>query len=147
MRSPVSFARMESSELSRSDVEQFFDALYGLELISATSKEVQATVEVRDAVKQPFGVVHGGVYCSIAESLASIGTWVGVREEGKIALGISNQTSFLRPISAGLIHAQAKPVHSGRTTWVWDVEMRDDEARLCAVSRMTIAVRKPPQAE
>jgi uncharacterized protein (TIGR00369 family) len=57
--------------------------------------------------------------------------------------GLSNQTSFLRPILEGFINATAVRRHRGRTTWIWDVELTDDQGRLCAVSRMTIAVRPP----
>ena len=63
--------------------------------------------------------------------------------EGKIAVGQSNHTSFLRPITQGTVHALARRRHRGRTTWLWDVEISDDEGRVCALSRMTIAVREP----
>jgi len=120
-----------------------FDSLYGLELVEVAVGRVTGFVPVSRAVQQPFGVVHGGVYCSIAESLASAGTWFAVKDDGKIALGVSNQTSFLRPITEGRVNATAEAIHRGRTTWVWDVRLEDDEGRLCAVSRMTIAVRTP----
>ena len=103
-------------------------------------------VAVRDELKQPFGLVHGGVYAAIAESLASIGTARVVVPEGKSAQGLSNQTSFLRPITAGVIHAAAIRKHRGRSTWVWEVEMSDDAGRLCVLTRMTVAVRDIPSA-
>ena len=62
-------------------------------------------------------------------------------KDGKHAMGLSNQTSFLRPITEGTIRAAAHRKHRGRTTWVWEVEMSDDEGRLCVLTRMTIAVR------
>jgi uncharacterized protein (TIGR00369 family) len=71
---------------------------------------------------------------------------MAVRGEHRIAMGLSNQTSFLRPITEGTIHAVALAKHRGRTTWVWEVEMSDDAARLCVLSRMTIAVRDAPGA-
>ncbi len=120
---------------------QGFDALYGLELVALSSDEVCAEVAVRDEVRQPFGLVHGGLYASIAESLASIGTAVEVLPQGLAAIGMSNNTTFLRSISAGTVHAVAHPRHRGRTTWVWDVEITDDDGRVCATSRVTIAVR------
>ena len=70
-----------------------------------------------------------------------------VTPDGKTAMGLSNQTCFLRPISEGRVHATARARHKGRTTWVWDVEFTDDEERLCALSRMTIAVRDLPAAD
>jgi 1,4-dihydroxy-2-naphthoyl-CoA hydrolase len=119
-----------------------FDALYGLEIISADEEAVRGVVAVRDELKQPAGLVHGGVYASIAESLASLGTLSHVFPEGKVAMGLANQTSFMRPITTGTIHAEARVLHRGRTTWVWDVHISDDQGRLCAVTRMTIAVRE-----
>ena len=92
-----------------------------------------------------MGLVHGGVYAAIAESLASHGTARGVFATGGGALGMSNNTSFLRPITDGSVHGTAVAIHRGRTSWVWDVEMRDDDNRLCATARVTIAVR--PRAE
>ena len=123
---------------------QGFDGLYGLQITQLTDERVSGQVVVRDELKQPYGLVHGGVYASIAESLASIGTGVAVAREGKLAMGLSNQTSFLRPITDGLIDAVAIRRHRGRTTWVWEVEMSDAEGRLCVLSRMTVAVRDAP---
>jgi 1,4-dihydroxy-2-naphthoyl-CoA hydrolase len=121
-----------------------FDRLYGLELLSYNDEEVRAQVAVRDELRQPAGLVHGGVFASIAETMASMATWMAVHEQGQTAQGLSNQTSFLRPIVDGTIHAVARRRHRGRTTWVWEVEITDDDDRLCALVRMTIAVRELP---
>jgi 1,4-dihydroxy-2-naphthoyl-CoA hydrolase len=118
-----------------------FDRLYGLELLSCSDTEVRAQVKVRAEILQPYGLVHGGVYASIAEAVASLATARGVHEQGERAMGLSNNTSFLRPITDGTIHAVGTRVHRGRTTWVWDVRFSDDRERTCAVTRMTIAVR------
>jgi uncharacterized protein (TIGR00369 family) len=118
-----------------------FDRLYGLELLSCTDMEVSARVVVREELKQPSGLVHGGVYAAVAESIASLATAVAVLEQGNMAVGQSNSTSFLRPITEGVIHALGTRLHRGRTTWVWDVRFSDDADRTCAVTRMTIAVR------
>jgi uncharacterized protein (TIGR00369 family) len=120
-----------------------FDALYGLELLSVSDREVRAQVKVREEIRQPMGLVHGGVYASLAESMASLATALAVGEQGASAVGLSNSTSFLRPILEGTVHASATRLHSGRTTWVWDVRFSDDQDRLCALTRMTIAVRPP----
>jgi uncharacterized protein (TIGR00369 family) len=123
--------------------ENTFDALYGLEVEDFGDERVTARVPVSDKVKQPMGLVHGGLYASIAESITSMATARAVAEDGMFATGMSNQTSFLRPITEGTVHATAVRRHRGRTTWMWDVEITDDTGRLCAVSRMTIAVRAP----
>jgi uncharacterized protein (TIGR00369 family) len=118
-----------------------FDLLYGLELLEYSDSEVRARVPVREELKQGAGLLHGGVYATVAESLASLATWLAVAQDGDTALGLSNNTSFLRPITEGTLHAHATRVHRGRTTWVWDVRFSDDADRLCALTRMTIAVR------
>ena len=122
---------------------QGFDGLYGLVVTGWEDGLIRGEVEARDEIKQLAGLVHGGVLASIAESLASWGTYEAVHEDGRMAMGLSNQTSFLRPITKGRVHAEARARHRGRTTWVWEVEFTDDEGRLCALCRMTIAVRAP----
>jgi uncharacterized protein (TIGR00369 family) len=121
--------------------EQSFDAVYGLQIVELGEELAIARVPVRDAIKQPMGLVHGGIYCSIADSLASHATALVEFPLGNSVQGLSNQTSFMRPILEGHVHATARRRHRGRTTWVWDVDITDDQERLCAVSRMTIAVR------
>jgi 1,4-dihydroxy-2-naphthoyl-CoA hydrolase len=121
-----------------------FDRHYGLVIDEATDELVRAHVPVVEHTLQPVGLVHGGVHASIAEALASVGTNVGVVPEGKIGLGQSNHSSFLRPIKEGTINAVARRRHRGRTTWIWDVDLTDDLGRLCAISRVTIAVRDLP---
>jgi len=121
-----------------------FAKLIGIEVTEATADAVHARVEVRPELLQPAGLVDGGVYATIAEDVCSAATHISVNaERGAIAMGLSNQTSFLRPITEGTIHAIARPRHRGRTTWVWEVDFHDDAERLCALSRMTIAVRDP----
>ncbi|MGA2320396.1 MAG: PaaI family thioesterase [Solirubrobacteraceae bacterium] len=118
-----------------------FDRLYGLELLAYSDTEVRARVEVRDELKQPAGLLHGGVYAAVAESMTSLATAMAVLQGGHTAMGLANNTSFLRPVTEGMVHALATRLHRGRTTWVWDVRFSDDNDRICAVTRMTIAVR------
>jgi 1,4-dihydroxy-2-naphthoyl-CoA hydrolase len=103
-------------------------ALIDLEIDSATETEVRGRVPVSDALKQPLGLVHGGVFAVIAEAMTVDG-----------GRAIANQTSFLRPVTEGVIHAVARRRHRGRTTAVWEVDVSDAEGRLCAVVRVTVA--------
>lgn len=121
-----------------------FDRLYGLRILECGQERARAQVEVAEHLLQPAGLLHGGVLAAIAESLASTATALAVMGEGKAAMGLSNSTSFLRPITEGTVTAEAIRLHSGRTTWVWDVRFTDEAGRLCAVTRMTIAVRQLP---
>jgi 1,4-dihydroxy-2-naphthoyl-CoA hydrolase len=118
-----------------------FDALVGLTITELSDGLARGEVPVRSDLLQPYGLVHGGVFAAIAESLASLATAVAVAADGQQAMGQANQTNFLRPITAGTIHGTARARHRGRTSWVWDVEITDDEGRPCALTRMTVAVR------
>jgi 1,4-dihydroxy-2-naphthoyl-CoA hydrolase len=117
------------------------DDTLGFELTELEDERARGRVRVADRLKQPLGMVHGGVYAALAESLASAATHRVVVEEGLAALGMSNLTSFLRPVTEGTVHAEATRVHRGRTTWIWDVRLTDEAGRLCALSRVTVAVR------
>jgi 1,4-dihydroxy-2-naphthoyl-CoA hydrolase len=121
-----------------------FDRLYGLHIGEIGDGIVRGRVQVRDEIKQPAGLVHGGIYAAVAESLATNGTAAEVVAAGNTAMGLSNQTSFLRPVTAGTIHAVARARHRGRTTWVWEVELTNDSEQLCALARVTVAVRPRP---
>ena len=116
----------------------------GVEWVNLDPDDAKARIAVEPRHLQPHGIVHGGVFASLAESLTSMATYGAVREEGMVAIGQANDTTFLRPIADGYIKASARPRHRGRTTWVWDVEISDDEGRACALARVTIAVRPAP---
>jgi 1,4-dihydroxy-2-naphthoyl-CoA hydrolase len=103
-------------------------ALIDLDIESATETEVRARVPVTDALKQPLGVVHGGVYAVIADALTA--------GDGRV---ITNQTSFLRPGLTRVLHAVARRRHGGRTTQVWETDVLDGDGRLCAVVRTTVS--------
>lgn len=123
------------------ELDQGFDRLYGLEVTRIGDGVMHGRVPVGDRIKQPAGLVHGGIYAAVAESLATTGTALTVIGDGDTAMGMSNQTSFLRPVVEGHVNAEARARHRGRTTWVWEVELSDDAGRLCALSRVTVAVR------
>jgi 1,4-dihydroxy-2-naphthoyl-CoA hydrolase len=109
-------------------------------------RRARMRMPVGDRVRQPFGIVHGGAFAALAETVCSIATYESVGPEMG-AFGQSNDSSFLRPVFSGVVEAEAVAMHRGRTTWVWEVEMSDSEGRLCALSRLTIAVRPlPPEA-
>ena len=117
------------------------DTTLGHEIVEATADRVRSRCAVTDRVRQPFGLVHGGLFATMAETLASLGTHLGVAADDRVVFGQSNHTQFLRPVRDGVVHAEARPRHRGRTSWIWDVDMTDDAGALCALSRVTIAVR------
>jgi 1,4-dihydroxy-2-naphthoyl-CoA hydrolase len=122
-------------------LDETLDGVLGIETLEVGPESARSRAGVRNGLKQPYGLVHGGVYATMAESLASQATARAVYEDGNIAVGLSNHTSFMRPVLDGYVHASARRVHRGSTTWVWEVELTDDDGRLCALSRVTMAVR------
>jgi uncharacterized protein (TIGR00369 family) len=121
-----------------------FDAHIGTEWIDLDPDDARARIAVRDELRQPYGILHGGVYSSLIESLCSYSTAAAVWEDGKIAMGQAIEVSFVRPVTKGHAEARAVARHRGKTTWVWQVEIVDDDEKLCAVAKMTMAVRPAP---
>lgn len=116
-------------------------AAMGIELLEADGAVARGRIEVTERTLQPYGIVHGGTYAALAETVASAATHLHVSP--KLAMGMSNNTTFLRPATEGHIEARATTRHRGRTTWVWDVQMTSDDGKLCAFSIVTVAVREP----
>ena len=121
------------------------DDVLGFELLEASPERCRARFAVEKRVQQPLGLVHGGAYAALAESMVSATTHMAVEGDGSFAVGQSNHTHFFRPATEGDVHAEGTPIHRGRTSWVWDVRFTDDDGRLCAASRVTLAVRPAPK--
>jgi uncharacterized protein (TIGR00369 family) len=113
----------------------------GIELLEAEGDVARGRIEVAEGHLQPYGIVHGGTYAALAETVASAATAMNVFPS--LAIGMSNNSTFLRPVGEGHIEARATTRHRGRTTWVWDVQMTGADGRLCAFSTVTVAVREP----
>jgi 1,4-dihydroxy-2-naphthoyl-CoA hydrolase len=121
-----------------------FDGLIGTEWISDDPDDARVRLAIRDELRQPFGLMHGGVMSTLVESVCSRATAGAVYEVGMAAMGQSIDVSFIRPVTEGGVEVRAKARHRGRTTWIWEAEVLNDEGKLCALARMTIAVRPRP---
>jgi 1,4-dihydroxy-2-naphthoyl-CoA hydrolase len=109
-----------------------FDHLLGVELVEATRERVRARVTLDPARHyQPWGITHGGLWCAMVETVASVGAQLWA-EPGQVAVGLENHTSFLRMARSGVVEAEATPVNPGRTSQVWAVHVRDEAQRLLA---------------
>lgn len=115
----------------------------GLVVRSATRDEVRATVDVRPSHRQPQGIVHGGVYASVVETLASVGAALDAMTKGKNVVGLENQTSFVRAVRDGTLHARATPVTRGRRTQLWEVVIENDAHAVVATGRVRFLVLDP----
>lgn len=121
-----------------------FDGVLGLELLDGElgdGEKVRARLAVHDELLGPDGSVHGGVLAALAEALASRGTALAAIPLGMMAQGLSNDTTRTGAVRTGTLHGEARPISRGEDVWVWAVEMRDDDRRVCGFSRVTIAVR------
>jgi uncharacterized protein (TIGR00369 family) len=116
-----------------------FDRLIGLELSTVTADEVRATLVVTPELLQPYGLLHGGVLCSVVETLGSVGSAAWFGDRGHV-VGTSNHTNLLRSARDGAqLSAVATPVHQGRTSQLWSVEVRDEQDRLVATGQLRVA--------
>jgi len=125
-------------------VDRTFEGFLGLEWHELTADAARVSFAVRDNLRQPLGLLHGGIYCAVAETVASVATVRAVWREGRIGSGLSNSASFLRPITAGTVHVTARRRHHDDREWLWGHEFHDDQDRLCALVDVTIAVRPAP---
>ncbi|MGC1165231.1 MAG: PaaI family thioesterase [Solirubrobacterales bacterium] len=121
-----------------------FDELIGTEWLDDDPDHARVRIELRDELRQPVGLLHGGVMSSLVESVCSRATALAVVPDEMIAMGQSISVNFIRPVTRGGAEVKAKVHHRGRTTWVWDAEVVNDEGKLCALAQMTIAVRPRP---
>lgn len=117
-----------------------FNDLVGLRFTLVGPDRVEAELEVRPEHLQPSGVVHGGVLCTLVEAVGSTGSVARVAAEGRIAMGVHNATSFLRPTAGGVLTAVATPIHLGRTQHLWDVRITRDDGRLAAKGELRTAI-------
>lgn len=111
----------------------------GIQLLEAGPQKVVAEMEVTPKVHQPFGFLHGGASVALAETVASIGAYLAA-PEGYTSFGLEINANHLRSMQSGKITATATPLHSGRTTAVWNIEIRDEQGRLVCISRCTLVI-------
>lgn len=112
----------------------------GIELILASAEEAQGRVEINENLQQPYGVVHGGVYCTLVETLASTGAALWAMDQGMAgAVGLSNKTDFLRATTEGVLLGKATPIHRGRTQQLWQVDVtRESDGKLVAQGQVRL---------
>ncbi|MDX6622365.1 MAG: 1,4-dihydroxy-2-naphthoyl-CoA hydrolase [Solirubrobacterales bacterium] len=134
---------MDAKEVG--EIRSPFDLLLGTEVLLDDPDDARLRVKVRDELRQPVGLVHGGVLSTLVESICSRATAISVIDQGMVAMGQSISVSFVRPITEGHVEVRARAPHRGRTTWVWECEVLDADQRLCATAMMTIAVRPAPR--
>lgn len=120
-----------------------FNSTMGLRFIKATPEEYVAEIEITDRHLQPYGLVHGGVYAGMIETLCSTGAALTVWEENKHTVGLENNTSFLKAVRGGRLRCTARPLVLGNRSHVWEASVHDGENRLVAAGRVRLLVLEP----
>jgi 1,4-dihydroxy-2-naphthoyl-CoA hydrolase len=110
----------------------------GLNFVSASADEVVAECEVGPQHCQPHGIVHGGVYASMVETVASVGAALHAMPHGQSVVGLENHTSFLRAVRSGTLRATARPLTRGQRTQVWESTITDASGRVAATGRVRL---------
>ncbi|WP_197381566.1 PaaI family thioesterase [Mycolicibacterium mengxianglii] len=119
--------------MTPSDFKAPFDTELGLVYTEVTPDGSKAELEVKPTLLQPAGIVHGGVYCSIVESMASVSAFVWLAEHGGgDVVGVNNNTDFLRAITSGKVYGVSEPLHRGRRQQLWLVTIKDEKDRVVA---------------
>ena len=115
-------------------------ATLGITIVELGERGVVATMPVDGRTQQPFGLLHGGASIALAETVASIGALSRIDYQRQMAVGQEINGNHVRGKSSGVVTAHATPLHLGRTSHVWSVDIRDEEQRLICVSRCTLAI-------
>ena len=120
-----------------------FNNALGLKFTKAAPDEYVAEIEISDRHLQPYGLVHGGVYAGMIETLCSTGAALTVWKENKHTVGLENNTSFLKAVRGGRLRCTARPLLLGKQSHVWEASIRDDQGRLVAAGRVRLMVLDP----
>jgi 1,4-dihydroxy-2-naphthoyl-CoA hydrolase len=112
----------------------------GLKWVEIGDDFLKLSMPVNDTTRQPYGFLHGGASCVLAETIGSIGSALVIDMEKYFCVGLEINANHLRSVSEGVVTATAKPLHLGKTTHVWDIKIYDDKERLFCVSRLTVAI-------
>ena len=115
-----------------------YNLAMGLRFVRATAEEVVAECDVGPQHHQPHGIVHGGVYAGIVETVASVGAGIYAMQRGQSVVGLENHTSFLRAVRSGTLQATARPLTRGRRTQVWEGTITDADGRVAATGRVRL---------
>lgn len=112
----------------------------GLKWIEIGDDFLKLSMPVNNTTQQPYGFLHGGASCVLAETVGSVGSALVIDQEKYYCVGIEINANHLRSVTKGTVTATAMPLHLGRSTHVWDIKIYDDQEKLFCVSRLTVAI-------
>ena len=126
--------------MDKNDIQSTMIEWLGIELLTATPSLVEAKMPVDHRTHQPAGLLHGVASVALAETVASLGTYLNIDRDTQTAVGLEINANHIRSVRDGFVYATATPIHSGKSTFVWDIRIVDENQRLVCVSRCTVAV-------
>lgn len=112
----------------------------GLEWLEIGEDFLKARIPVNEKTRQPYGLLHGGASCVLAETLGSVGAHLVVDAENFLVVGLEINANHIRGVSSGWVTGTARPVHTGKSTQVWDIRINTEDGRLVCISRLTVAI-------
>ena len=135
-----------NKELSLSDFKELgkgtMGEYLGIEWVEIGDNFLKATMPVDHRTKQPYGLLHGGASCVLAETIGSVASAMVVDHSNYYCVGLEINANHIRSASKGFVTGVARPLHLGASTHVWDIRITDEKERLVCVSRLTVAVMK-----
>jgi 1,4-dihydroxy-2-naphthoyl-CoA hydrolase len=126
-------------ELSKIGVNTMAEFL-GLKWVEIGDDFLKLSMPVNNKTRQPYGFLHGGASCVLAETIGSVASALVIDREKYYCVGLEINANHLRSVSEGIVTAVAKPLHLGRTTHVWGIRIYDDKKKLFCISRLTVAI-------
>ncbi|HUQ19405.1 MAG TPA: hotdog fold thioesterase [Gemmatimonadaceae bacterium] len=132
--------QIDSTNESRDFATRGLARALGIEILEITPERVSATMPVDDRTRQPFGLLHGGASVALAETVASVASIANIDQEAFQAVGLEINANHIRAKTEGTVTGTATPIHIGRSTHVWKIEIVDESGRMVCISRCTIAI-------
>ncbi|NLD69866.1 MAG: hotdog fold thioesterase [Limnobacter sp.] len=145
MSTPIWKKNLSCEELNRTQAGTLGGHI-GIEFIEIGDDHIRARMPVDERTFQPMGILHGGASVVLAETIGSVASFLCIEGTAKAAVGLEVNANHLRPATGGWVYGRCTPIHVGRTTHVWQIELSDEQGRRTCVSRLTMAViDRPPQ--
>ena len=113
----------------------------GIEYVDFGPEHLTARMPVDERTRQPYGILHGGASCLLAETVGSHASMLCLDPEKAWCVGLEINANHIRPARDGHVYATARPIHLGQSTHVWDIPIRDDADRLVCIARLTMMIR------
>jgi len=112
----------------------------GMEWTAIGDDFLQISMPINERTTQPYGIMHGGASCALAETVGSVASALVIDLDKFYCVGMEINANHLRSVKDGLVTAKSTPIHLGKTTHVWDIRIYDESQKLVCVSRLTVAI-------